>query len=257
MLSGFPTGEVSVPDEISRAGEGRSITPVWLNGLGGLTFQLGRGPSRRFAKWAPAGSALDLRGEAERCRWAAAYAAVPRVVEFGEGPSGSWLVTEGLPGENAVTAGWKRQPRRAVVAIGRGLRHLHDTLPVAECPFEWSVPTRLAQASAEGIEVARFPMPPPVDQNVVCHGDACAPNTLIDDTGQCSGHVDLGSLGVADRWADLAVAAMSLGWNYGAGWDETFLDAYGIEPDRDRLAYYRDLWNLGDEPAETTPAPHA
>ena len=47
---------------------------------------------------------------------------------------------------------------------------------------------------------------PPIDQLVVCHGDACAPNTLIDSDGSCSGHVDLGTLGIADRWADLAIA---------------------------------------------------
>jgi len=48
--------------------------------------------------------------------------------------------------------------------------------------------------------------PPPVDRLVVCHGEACAPNTLVADNGSWSGHVDLGALGVADRWADLAVA---------------------------------------------------
>ena len=57
---------------------------------------------------------------------------------------------------------------------------------------------------------------PPIDRLVVCHGDACAPNTLIDDDGRCCGHVDLDALGVADRWADLAVATMSLEWNYPA-----------------------------------------
>jgi len=39
----------------------------------------------------------------------------------------------------------------------------------------------------------------------VCHGDAFAPNTLIGDDGRCCGHVDPGDLGVADRWADIAV----------------------------------------------------
>ncbi|HXC82820.1 MAG TPA: phosphotransferase [Trebonia sp.] len=59
---------------------------------------------------------------------------------------------------------------------------------------------------------------PPVDKLVVCHGDACAPNTILADDGRWSGHVDLGVLGTADRWADLAVAAWSAGWNYGPGW---------------------------------------
>jgi kanamycin kinase len=82
---------------------------------------------------------------------------------------------------------------------------------------------------------------------VVCHGDACAPNTLVDDYGACSGHVDLGDLGVADRWADLAVATLSLGWNYGFGpWQQELLDAYGVAEDPGRIAYYRALWEAGD-----------
>ena len=35
---------------------------------------------------------------------------------------------------------------------------------------------------------------------------------------------------------------MSTEWNYGPGW-EADLEAYGIEPDRERIAYYRELWN--------------
>jgi aminoglycoside phosphotransferase len=75
------------------------------------------------------------------------------------------------------------------------------------------------------------------------HGDACAPNTLIGDDGTWTGHVDLARLGVADRWADLAIAPWSIGWNFGDGWDAAFFDAYQIEPDPARIAYYRLLWD--------------
>ena len=123
---------------------------------------------------------------------------------------------------------------------------LHDALPVRDCPFDWSVPARLA---AHSRRIARNGLtdPPPIDRLVVCHGDACAPNTIIDDDGRCCGHVDLGSLGVADRWADLAVATMSLDWNYRGSGERTLqqdlLQAYGIEPDAMRIDYYRRLWN--------------
>jgi kanamycin kinase len=92
--------------------------------------------------------------------------------------------------------------------------------------------------------LARLADPPPADRLVVCHGDACAPNTLIHDDGTWSGHVDLGELGVADRWADLAVATWSLDWNYRPGWQATLLEAYGIEADPVSIAYYRLLWDL-------------
>jgi kanamycin kinase len=68
---------------------------------------------------------------------------------------------------------------------------------------------------------------------------------LLADDGTCTGHVDLGALGVADRWADLAVATWSLEWNYGPGLDDVMLDAYGIGPDPARTAYYRELWDAG------------
>jgi kanamycin kinase len=86
---------------------------------------------------------------------------------------------------------------------------------------------------------------PPVDRIVVCHGDACAPNTMLRRSGRWSGHVDLDAMGVADRWADLAIATWSTNWNYGPGWEGELLSAYGIDPDPQRTRYYRLLWDLG------------
>jgi len=48
-----------------------------------------------------------------------------------------------------------------------------------------------------------------------------------------------GALGVADRWADLAIATWSTQWNYGPGWERHLLAAYGINRDLRRTAYYR------------------
>lgn len=77
----------------------------------------------------------------------------------------------------------------------------------------------------------------------MCHGDARAPNTLIGDDGTFSAHVDLGSLGVGDLWADLAIAAWSTEWNYGPGFEHLVYESYGIAPDPRRIAYYRRLWD--------------
>lgn len=85
---------------------------------------------------------------------------------------------------------------------------------------------------------------PPTEDLVVCHGDYCLPNVLIDDDGRVTGYVDLGELGVADRWWDLAVATWSVTWNLGPGWEGMFLQAYGVEPDPRRTAYYRLLYDM-------------
>ena len=238
-LASAPRGPVEVPDAV-RA-RVRDPEAVWRNELGGLTFRDSR--AGRYLKWNPVGTGISLAAERDRLVWAVRYHPVPEVLEYAADERGELLVTRAIPGESAVAPRWVREPRAAVRAIGEGLRALHEALPVIDCPFSWSAESRLARLDpVVGDELGD---PPPVDRLVVCHADACAPNTIVGPDGRWSGHVDLAALGVADRWADLAVAAMSLGWNYGEGWDDEFHDAYGVEPDRERIAYYRALWNAG------------
>ncbi|WP_433382494.1 phosphotransferase [Actinoplanes sp. CA-142083] len=249
---------VEVPAAVSAVAGGRPLRPVWKNALGGLTYEISGVDERFFVKFAPTGSGLPLRQEAERLAWASRYTPVPRVVDSGEDPSGFWMLTEALPGRSAVDAIWRKRPQKAVKAIAYGLRQLHENVPVAECPFDWGVEHRLKLSPRDlshadephrsipiDVAWARASDPPPIDKLVVCHGDACSPNTLLDDAGEWSGHVDMAALGAADRWADLAVASWALNWNYGTGWEPLFFATYGIEPDEDRIAYYRLLWDLG------------
>jgi aminoglycoside phosphotransferase len=263
MGSGFGSADVAIPAPVIGLARGGPVKVVWENGVGGVTCEFGDVDARRFVKWSPAGGP-DLAGEAARLDWAGRYIRVPVVVEVGSDSDGSWMITLPLTGENAVTPRWVGDPATATRAIGEGLRALHDALPVESCPFSWGAADRVAEAQrraasgdidrADWDETHRsIDLPaalaiisdiPEVDRLVVCHGDTCAPNTLIDDRGRWSGHVDFGNMGVADRWADLAIATLSTTWNYGPGWEQPVLDAYGIEPDPRRSRYYRLLWDL-------------
>ncbi len=244
--AGEPVGVVDVPAAIVEVAGGQPMRVVWENELGGLTFELGTGGDRSFAKWAPAGSGLDIAGEIARLRWAADFTPVPRIIGHGADGDGAWMLTAALPGESAVSPRWMAAPTIAVRAIGAGLRALHESLPVDRCPFSWSVDARveLGRRAGRAIPIDLSASAPPVDRLVVCHGDPCSPNTLIHDDGTWAGHVDMDALGVADRWADLAVATWSTEWNYGPGFEEVLLDAYGIELDADRTTFYRALWDV-------------
>ena len=48
-----------------------------------------------------------------------------------------------------------------------------------------------------------------------------------------------GDLGLADQWADLGIATWNATLNYGPGWEDLLLDAYGVAPDAARTRYYR------------------
>lgn len=216
--------------------EAVTIEPVWLNQLGGRTFRLdgSRAGNRRYLKWQPG---VDFTAEVARLRWAGRFTTVPPVLKHGRG----WLLTAAIAGRSAIA--WTEDPAPAVIGLAHGLRQLHDRLPVADCPFDWRAARRLAAIPDPPAEWGETP---PVDRLVVCQGDACAPNTLLHPDGRPAGHVDLGRLGVADRWADLAVASMSLAWNFGAGWDQLFYDSYRVDPDPVRIEYYRWLWTVAD-----------
>ncbi|KJC63383.1 aminoglycoside 3'-phosphotransferase [Agreia bicolorata] len=247
VIAAKPDGPVEVPSVVAELSSGDTPVPVWRNTLGGLTFRLGEGGAARFIKWMPRGEP-SFEHEVARLRWAAPFIEVPRVLASGSGDDGSWMLMAGIPGHSAVDARFTSDGRAARVAaraIGAGLRRMHDARPVDSCPYSWSISQRIARAQAEGLAVdGALEAPPSIDRLVVCHGDACAPNTLLDDDGSFVGHVDLGSLGVADRWADLAVATWSLEWNYAGGalLESELLDAYGVARDAPRMRYYRALW---------------
>jgi len=223
-----PTGPVDVPVLVSAFASGDELDAVWQNELGGLTFREGE----RYLKWNPIGSGIDLEDERARLGWLAPRHPVAEVLDFGRDDHGQVLVTRALPGEGAVSDRGRGRPREAVRAIAAGLRVLH-ALPVNDCLFlcRW----------APALHV-------PAEDLVVVQGDACAPNTIIGTDGRFVGHVDLGLLGVADRWADLALASRSLDWNYGPGWQGEFFDAYGIERDEERIRHYRALSDAADPP---------
>lgn len=228
--------------------------PLWRNDLGGWTLRLrpdghgagGLGAGRNdtddaVLKWVPAETLADHpleptpRAEAARLRWLVGRHPAPEVLDAGDDDGAQWLLTRAIDAETAVARRWRDEPRAAVRALGEGLRVLHEALDVDACPW--------AYVGASPAPVPLVLREPHGADRVVVHGDACAPNTLLDARGRWVAHVDLGALGVGDRWLDLAVGAQSLGWNYGPGWEGEYLAAYGIEPDPDRMRAWRDWWN--------------
>jgi kanamycin kinase len=186
------------------------------------------------------------------------------VIEKGTAGATDWLLTAGvtgLPGTDPALG----DVRQVVTALADGLRQLHDTAPVEGCPFDFRLPAAMAHArrrvaaglvdpdedfneehrhlDAQGALGQLERLLPDAEDVVVCHGDYCPPNALIRD-GRVTAYVDLGELGVADPWWDLAVATGAITWNFGPGLEPLFLSVYGAPPDPQRQAFYRLLYDV-------------
>ncbi|MCW0135578.1 phosphotransferase [Escherichia coli] len=138
------------------------------------------------------------------------------------------------------------------VRLSAGCRECSDA-PLMWCPQcrQSRLLTGRGQEYAAARSLARVERELPVrlDQErtdmVVCHGDPCMPNFMVDPkTLQCTGLIDLGRLGTADRYADLALMIANAEENWAAP-DEAerafavLFNVLGIEaPDRERLAFY-------------------
>ncbi|MGW7482445.1 aminoglycoside 3'-phosphotransferase [Nonomuraea muscovyensis] len=226
---------------------------VWSDdheGMSGETLRVTAPAGVFYVKAGPV-----ARQEHDRLLWLKRWMNVPDVVAF----EGDALVL--------ADAGWRsleRVPANAGTVMGRVLRALHD-IPVDECPFDERLDLRLTRArervaaglvdpgdfdddhagmTAEQV-YERLVAERPADEDlVVTHGDFTPANVLAPPaTGLREGGaaaepvlVDVGALGIADRYVDLAIVLRELEGQAAAD----FLEAYGpVEPDRAKLAYYR------------------
>ncbi|GAA3995501.1 aminoglycoside 3'-phosphotransferase [Allokutzneria multivorans] len=178
----------------------------------------------------------------------------PEVVELGE----TWMVTVAVPGRSLAELGGEDRDWSAeqVAALAEITRTLH-ALPVANCPFDRTLDEvipqarrnaeaglvdetdfdehRLGRTALELIKDVEANRPESEDL-VVCHGDLCTPNVLLDpDTLTITGLIDVGRLGVADRYNDLALTARSLGPTHAP----RFFKSYGVVPDPERVEFYQ------------------
>lgn len=236
-----------VPERVSI---GRSTSSVYR-----LAKQ---GEPTLFLKVAAVDDAEELRTECDRLQWLATRASVPRVLEFRIEGSSAYLLTEALPGSDAVGA--SRSLWSWISAeVATQLRRLHS-LDAEECPFDRMldrvIPLAATRAASGLVDESDFDAErggcsamelldslyrerPGFEDIVVTHGDPCLPNIIFDDDS-FSGFVDCGRSGRADRYQDLALAHRSIERNFGRSLAEDFLRAYGLERvDTKKLSYYR------------------
>lgn len=206
-------------------------------------------------------AALAITDEFARLQWLSGRWPVPAIEHFeaasrdpseqeaSAGSGKTWLLTRALPGHTAYE--WlSDQPEHApeiVAAIGRCLRQLHE-LPASTCPFnarhELQLDLARQRLDADLIDADDFDderdgwtpqqvwealnaLLPLAEDLVVSHGDFSLDNILMSAEGEVIGAIDLGRVGIADRYRDLAILANCLD-EFDPALRQTFFGAYGI-----------------------------
>jgi streptomycin 3"-kinase len=237
--------------------------PVTRGESGADVFRSGDG--LRYAKAVGRAGVDALAAERDRIAWAHGIGLpTPSVLDWRTTEDGAWLVTTavaGVPADGLAPDAFTR----AWPSIVDAVRALHD-VPAEECPFRRDLDTMLAMArDVAGRDAVNPDFLPDDDKavaaaalverveadagtrrqqeqrdRVVCHGDLCLPNLLIDGD-RFSGSIDLGRLGVADPHADLSLLLANTRDTYGDlahTARDVLAGRYPRSIDDDRLAFY-------------------
>lgn len=171
----------------------------------------------------------DIAAEVARLSWLeTAGFGCPSVVEAGPG----WMLTTELAGRDASEP-WAANDRGRVLDAFADASLALQALDASSCPFPSRYP---AHTLSTGL--------------VVTHGDFCCPNVLIDPASLTfTGVLDVGWLGVGDRYIDVATTVMTLGGDLnpqygGAAAVSRVLRRVGADPEDPRIADYLAFYRM-------------
>jgi len=252
-----------VPSEFATAVAGYRWARDLVGEAGAAVYRLHshRTAPDLFLKVGQGAVAGDVTDEMVRLRWLAGHLPVPRLIRFLADADAAWLLTEALPGVTAYqvleAANGAGAVAGVVDALADWLMRLH-AIPAETCPFnaDHRLRLRLARRRVEaglvdedefdperaGWSAARLwdemqALLPLGGEAVVTHGDYSLDNILLRD-GRVTGCIDLGRLGVADRYQDLAILWNCLG-EFGEQAQARMFRRCGIaSPDPRRLEFH-------------------
>ena len=204
----------------------------------------------------------ELLAEKERLAWLQGRLPVPQVYAFNGENERSFLLLSEIPGLESCDATFERDIPTIVRLLAEGLRLIHS-IEIADCPFDRGLDHTIAlakrrveaglvdesdfdeerrQMRASKLFETLLKSRPASKDVVFTHGDYCLPNILIEPSPpppRIVGFIDWGRAGIADRYQDLALAARSLAYNFGPGWEPLLWEAYGLQTvDAAKVEFY-------------------
>lgn len=168
----------------------------------------------------------------EMMHWLKGRLPIPEVVEYVVEDGFGYLLMTRIPGEMCCSPYYMEHSDEMVRLLAEGLHRLWS-MDTAGCPRERTLAyytekaierIRSGRLSGEellecGFETAEellewIETHPVRYDPVLSHGDYCLPNLLLKD-GKISGYIDIGGIGIADRYSDIVDCWNSLKNNFG------------------------------------------
>lgn len=210
----------------------------------------------------------EAENEYRMMLWLQEKLLVPKVYAYETLGGKSYFLMSKLNGEAACDEKYMKNPGLQVKLLAKGLQNLWS-IDITDCPSDSGLENKLAQAKynvennlvdLDNVEPDTFGEKgfknpgellkwlydnKPEEELVLSHGDYCLPNVIFKDNNV--GYIDLGKMGVADKWCDIALCYRSLSHNYNGRYngqdysglnDLLLFEELGIKPDWEKIKYY-------------------
>lgn len=213
----------------------------------------------------------ETDNEKEIVNWLDGRIAVPQIPAYEVLNGTAYTLMSKVPGRMLCDEEYLANPRKLIKLVAEGLKMLWR-VDVSTCPCRvsrleerlkearWNVENEMVDldnVEPETFGPNGFSNPEellvwleqnrPTEDIVLTHGDFCLPN-IFAEGDKISGFIDLGKMGPADRWQDIAIALRSLEHNFSGRYNNDrvyfafeprmLLDELGIEMDERKNRYY-------------------
>lgn len=213
----------------------------------------------------------ETDNERDSVAWLNGRLPVPQIPVYCVENGTAYTLMSRITGKMLCDEEYLRSPAKVIKLVAEGLKLLWS-VDISDCPCKVSFLDERLRTARRNVEngavdmdntepetfgACGFANPEellvwleknrPEEDMVLTHGDFCLPNIMTADN-QISGFIDLGKMGPADRWQDLAIALRSLKHNFSGRYTngrfcfefepQMLLDELGVGPDETKQRYY-------------------
>lgn len=214
---------------------------------------------------------IETDNEKDIAEWLNPRIPVPKMLEYYIEEGNAYTLMTKINGTMLCDEEYLNNSTLLVKLVAKALKLLWS-IDVSSCPFKVSrLEDRLIEAKRniengfvnmdnvepETFEKGGFTGPKellewlennkPKEDTVLSHGDLCLPN-IFGKGNEIIGFIDIGKMGPADRWQDIAIAIRSLKHNFEGKYNqgkkyfdfepEMLLNELGIKLDKEKYRYY-------------------